>query len=153
MRIPGGKKGWGALLVGPRQLSVGRTRGQQCWEEQLSNAEATALLLIPVHLQGEEGPWPRWGLKQAAVLCVPSWGARPGAACHGNGPSASEEEWTWPQRPCPAPLFFADRRKATSLEPLPAFFVIFPRREQSLESELTVREDWQGGQIWVLAKR
>lgn len=41
--------------------------------------------------EGKEGGlWPLWGLKQVAVLCVPSWGVGQ-AACHGNCPSASEE--------------------------------------------------------------
>lgn len=76
-----------------------------------------ALVLIPAPSQGKEGPWPHWGLKQAAVLCVPSWGAGQGG-CHGNGPSASEERSEmWPLRPRLAPLFFADRLWATSPEP------------------------------------
>lgn len=80
--------------------------------------------------QGKEGPWPRWGLKQAAVLCMPSWGAGQGG-CHGNGPSASEERSKiWPQRPCLAPLFFADKLWATSPEPPPSFSIIFPRQAE-----------------------
>lgn len=50
--------------------------------------------------QGEEGLWPRWGLKQAAVLCAPSWGS--GArALSWERPLLLEEEQTWPQRALP----------------------------------------------------
>lgn len=74
-------------------------------------------LLIPVHLRARKARGFA-GVSNKQLYCVCPAGVRAREACHGNGPSASEERSeTWPQRPCPAPLFFADRRKATSLEP------------------------------------
>lgn len=78
-------------------------------------------------IPGKEGLWPLWGLKQVAVLCVPSWGAGQGG-CHGNCPSASEERRElWPLRLCLAPLFFAERDLAISREILSGLLHHLPK--------------------------
>ena len=153
MSIPGGKKGWGT--PGRTETAVSR---EDPWSAMLGGAVLQRWgkrPSPPAHSspsQGKEGPWPHWGLKQAAVLCVPSWGPGQGM-CHGNGPSASEERSeTWPQRPSPAPLFFADRRKATSLEPPSGHLHHLPKASGTLSQSSLCREDQRGGQIWVLAK-
>lgn len=139
MRIPGGKKHWGT----PGRTETASSREDQ-WSEMLGGAapqrwgKGTQPSCSFQSISGQGRPVASLGLKQAAVLCVPSWGAGQGG-CHGNGPSASEERSEmWPQRPLPAPLFFADRRKATSVEPPPGLHHL-PRR-----AEPQVRADCAG---------
>lgn len=75
-----------AFLIGWRQLSAsGGTMAEMLGTALQSWGKWPRPWLIPVHLRAREVLWPHWGLKQAAVLCVPSWGAGQGQ-CHGNCP-------------------------------------------------------------------
>lgn len=131
----------------------GRTRGQQCWEEQLSNAGKRAQPSCSFQsISRARKARGLAGVSNKQLYCVPSWGASQGRVI-GTAPLLLKEGVRRGLRGLARRLCSL----LTDARPLPrAPFrpsLSSSQASRALKSELTVREDWQGGQIWVLAKR
>lgn len=131
MRIPGGKKHWGASARAQKAVSKWSNHGQGC-QEQLPKAGEKGLhpLLIPVHLRARKALG-LIGVSNKWLYCVCPARVQARAGVMGTVSASEERKEIWPQGPRLAPLLFADRLRATSPEPFSGCFHHLPKASRT----------------------